>query len=285
MATVDVAPLVSPVYTPTLLVPTDGSTLTQALLTNLIVSLGNRTEFLRDLSAEASDTPEAFCTVREDFLGVLWTPSQSLLQGTVQWRTTPDDGFISVSGNAGASKNPGLLNVSLPGDGDFHVFAAYFENASGEPFSFLKFQTMTVVVKKTHDAANVTDRIHFGLCDDADIQGGGNDALMIQHLGANAKWQFVRVVGGVTTTTTLTGADFVSGEYAVWRMNRVSGGSDSIEVYLNDVLVHTVATVDMPGGSCNFSLYQEVTAADTESLQVSWDFVSLRTKPTDRSGV
>jgi hypothetical protein len=217
MAVTDVAPLVTPTYTATLNVVNDGSVLTQAALTSLVVSLANRTEFLRDLIAEASDTPEAYCTLREEFLGSVWTSGQSLLQGNVQWRTTAS-GSVSVSGNAGASKNPGLLNVSVPGDGATNEkFIFYLESATGLPFSFLKFQEMTVVLKVIRDVANITDRVHFGLADDADDQAGGDDAILISHLGANAKWQLVRRVGGVQTTTTLTLADFADSEFAVWR--------------------------------------------------------------------
>jgi hypothetical protein len=284
MPTVDVAPLVTPTYTPTLLVPTDGSTFTQALLTNLIVGLANRTEFLRDLSAEASDTPEAYCTLRDDFFGAVDSISPGTLQSDIQWRRS-DEGSPAINHRAGSSKNPGLLEVSLPGNGtDFHEFEIHIGSATGAPFSYATFQELVVVVKVEEDVSNITEWASFGLVDNAGLQNGGDDCLVIarQKASSATKWLLMRRVGGSQVTTALAAADFDNAEFAVWRMVRIASGD--FELYLNGTLVHTVAAADVPTGGCNLTCNASVTAADTEVFTVSWDLVVLRTKPNDRSG-
>lgn len=284
MATVDVSSLVSPTYTPTLLVPTDGSTFTQALLTNLIVSLANRTEFLRDLSFEASDTPGAYARIREDFFGAIFTAGQNRLDASFPWRCV-STGNVSINGNAGSSKNPGQLRCSIPGDGvGDQYFGFHIESTTGAPFSYATFQQLEVTVAITEDPANLNEQIRFGLVDDAEGPNGGSDSLVIWRAKAvNAtKWMLLKRVGGVQTSTVLTAADFVDGEFAVWRM--VKNATSGIDFYLNGDLVHTVASGDLPSGGCNISFLAATSVADTEVLQVDWDLIDFRSKPNDRSG-
>lgn len=284
MATTDVAPLVTPTYTAALLVPNDGSTLTQALLTNLIVALANRTEFLRDITIEASDNPESYCVVREDFLGAIFTSSQSRLDATLPWRTI-QTGNVSINGQSGNSKNPGRLQCSVPGDGGSQqYFGFHLIGTTATPFSFATFQQMTVVVRINEDAANVTEFTRFGLVDDAEQEDGGTDALcIIRQPAANAtKWMLMKNVSGTLTKTAIAAADFTDNEFATWRF--VKNASNGVDFYLDGVLVHTVASGDLPTGGCNASFYQSVTAADTEVLTVDYDLITVRTKPTARDG-
>lgn len=284
MATVDVAPLVTPTYTASLLVPTDGSTFTQALLTNLIVALGNRTEFLRDLSAEASDTPGAYSRLREDFFGAIFNDTQSRLDASFPWRTN-QTGLVSINHSGGSAKNPGQLLCAIPGDG---VGDQFFEFHIGldtdTPTSYAAFQQLEVTVNIDEDPSNLNEQIRFGLVDDAGAFNGGSDALCIWRLKAvsSTKWILVRRVAGVQTMTTLTAADFVNGEFAVWRL--VKNAAGGIEFYLNGVLITTVASADLPSGSANLSFLAATSSADTEVLRVTWDLINFRSKPTDRSG-
>jgi hypothetical protein len=290
MPTVDVAPLVTPTYTPTLLVPTDGTTLTQALLTNLIVGLANRTEFLRDLQLEASDTPEAYCTLREDFHGAIFTSGSSRIDAEFPWRTSVL-GLPAVNQRAGTGKNPGLLELSLPptgsgGEPDHGIDFYLSTSSSGGPFTFATVEALTVVVKIDEDAANANFTTQFGFASQTGMaqQPGGTDSIQICRNVAVSptKWWLFRRKASSNTITVLTAADFANSEYHVWRIAKQASGDWALS--LNGVLVHTIAAADLPVGACNLRFWQLNGVADTEISKVSWDLISLRTKPNDRSG-
>jgi hypothetical protein len=269
--------------------PTDGSTLTQALLTDLIVALGNRIEFLRDLSLEASDTPEAYCTLREDFLGAIYNSGQSRLDADYLWRTS-ELGSPSVNHANGSAKNPGQLSLALPpggsGGDDDHGLDIYLGSTSTQPFSFATVETLTVVVKVTEDPANLNATTQFGFVTTAGTasQNGGTNCVQI---GRNVAldvddWYILRRVAGVQTLTLLTGGTFSDGEFHVWRIEKQTSGD--WQILLNGALVHTIAAADLPSGACNLRLYAMNSVADPELTGVTWDQVVLRTKPDDRSG-
>lgn len=283
MATVDVAPLVTPAYTASLLVPTDGSTFTQALLTNLIVALGNRIEFLRDLTPEATDTPEAYFTLREDFAGAIFDDSQSRLDASFPWRTN-QTGLVSINHSAGSFKNPGVLQCAIPGDGvGDQIFEFHLGLDTGTPGSYSTFRQMVVTVKIEEDVANLNEQIRFGLVDDAGASNGGSDCICLFRSKAISatKWLLLVRVAGVQTLTTLTASSFTNGVFTTWRIFRNSA-TGSYEFYQDGALVYTLAIGDQPSGACNYSFRAGTSSADTEVLGVFWDLIHIRTFPGDR---
>jgi hypothetical protein len=268
-------------YSPVITIADTGEVLTEAQIYDTTLALANRIEYVHALVA----AEETLCVVREDFLGATWTESASTLQGNVQWRTF-HDGSPAVNVTAGTNKNPGLLDIQLPGNGvDYAQYGFELISTTGVPFSFATFETATVVVKPIEDPANVTARTQFGLVSEADAQNGGNNSIKICRCKAlNAtKWTLLRSVGGVNTTTALTSATYADSEYAVWKITRDSATGDYI-LNLNGTDVHTLDSADVPTGGCNFGTYTEVTVADTEVHRVVWDFISLRSATGDRSG-
>jgi hypothetical protein len=186
MATVNVANLVSPVYTPNLLVPTDGSVLTQALLTNLIVALGNRIEFVRDATPEATDNPERFYTIREDFTGAIWTPGEARLDADLVWRTGGDTGLIAVNGVSGAARNPGQLVVSIPANGaDVLTFHMQPHTPAGDLTSFSRFRHATAAIRINDDVGNTGSSFAWGLFSDSSELFGGDDCVLLMWLKAS----------------------------------------------------------------------------------------------------
>lgn len=289
MATVDVASLVSPTYTASLLVPTDGSTFTQALLTNLIVALGNRTEFLRDLLLEASDTPEAYCTLREEFHGAILTSGESRLDADFPWSVSIL-GFPAVNHSGGTGKNPGQLVIQNPPTGsggeDAHGIDFFLGSSGATPFTFANVEQLTVVVKVTENPANLNATMQFGFVTTAGISSANGGTNCIQ-IGRNTaldadEWYLLRRVGGVQTLTVLTGAAFDNAEFHVWQIKKQASGDWAL--LLNGTLVHTIAVADLPTGACNVRFYALNSIADTAITTVAWDLIALRTKPNDRSG-
>lgn len=224
--------------------------------------------------------------VDEDFAGAaLYDATNSALHGQMTWRTSEDGPGPAVNGNAGNSKNPGQLVVGLPGNAtDFSKFAFYLHTATGAPMTYATFEHAEVVVRVNENAGNVTERVQFGLCDDADDEDGGSDSLLVVRSkgGSATKWLLQRRVAGVQTTSTLTSATFADNEFAVWTLTKTDDGD--ITLALDGATVHTVAAADLPSGGCNWQCYQSVTAADANVLTVTWDRVYVHSVPGARFG-
>jgi hypothetical protein len=290
MPTVDVAPLVTGgTYTPTLLVPTDGTTFTQAMLTSLIVSLGNRIEFLRDLVPEAANDPERSLLIREDFAGAIWTPGQARLDGEFPWRTGGDTGTISVSGHAGSSKNPGQLRVSIPGDGATEVpFYLHPHLHDGDFTSFARFRHAAITVRLNDDVANSQTVFSWGLGDEQDDSAGGDNSIRLcwfKSLDA-LNWKVLVRNGGVNTIAFSTLTAMTNNEFITLRMSRANETAD-VEIYVNSSATpaFTIDAADVPVTACNYGAYMSTGAADTDSFQVSLDFLSYRAATPSRQGV
>src|SRR5690606_15473414 len=126
---------VNPVYEPIITISDTGEVLTEAQIYDTTLALANRIEFVRTLTPEAADRPETYATLREDFFGAIYTSGQARIDASFPWRTA-SAGSPAVNGRAGSAKNPGLLEVALPGDGaNAHTFAFYLQSPSGTPFS------------------------------------------------------------------------------------------------------------------------------------------------------
>lgn len=280
---------VDPVYEPVLTIADTGEVLTEAQLYDTTIALANRIEFVRSLVPEATEEPEAFGTFREEFWGAIFNDTQSRLDADNLWRSS-SLGFPAVNQSAGTAKNPGQLVVSLPPTGSGgetdHGVDFYLGQTTGDCFSFATIDSATVVVKITEDPANLNAGIWFGFVATAGInsQNGGTDCVQIfrQVSIDSDEWALYRRKASSATTTVLTGATFQNGEFAVWRIRKQVNGDWGL--FLNGVLVHTIASADLPATSCTFRLWQLNGVADTETTTIAWDLVAIRSTPGDRSG-
>lgn len=230
----------------------------------------------------------AFAEIREDFLGAVVDDSGSdlLTAPRSMWRTNRTFS-PAINHRPGSGKNPGLLEVSVPTDAGGCVFEFHAGGTdTGAPISYYHtFETLEVVLKPEVDPDAVVTTIRFGLVDDASAENGGSDALMIANFSAfePTRWQLWKRVSGVETFTDI--ADFVNGEFAVWRLEKTPGtASGDVRIYLNGTLVHTVAFAAIPAGNANLSFWQSTSGADTEVLTVTYDYIALRTYPAGVSG-
>lgn len=269
-------------YTSPLTIADTGEVLTEAQLYDTTLALANRIEFVRALTPEASDDPESFFIIREDFAGAVFTSAQSRLDGSFPWRTV-STGSVSINHSAGSAKNPGQLVCAMPGDGaNEQYFGFHIGLANGTPVSYATFQQLAVTVRIDEASGNINEQIRFGLTQDASAFNGGTDCLCIARLRASDAddWVLLRRVASSQTLTVL--AAFTNDEFATWKMLKTAAGD--IEISLDGTLVHTVDSADLPSGSCNLSFLGGVSSADTEVLTVTWDLVSYRGAPGDRSG-
>lgn len=274
MATTDVAGLVTPVYTPTLPVTTDTSILTQADLTNTVVSLANRIEFLRDLVDVAADTPEASCVLREEFWGAIWTSGESRLDADNVWRTA-FLGSPAVSGLSSSSNSPGELVIALPEGAEFRFQIGL---PTDDPFGFLTMQHLTMRLKIDDDPVNTNTIARLGLCQDASLLNGGTNSLAVLYQkGLDASnWLLQVRKSGSTTFHVL--APFSDDDYFTCRFVKVGTSMEVRDV--DNVVLHTVLAADMPGGSCTLGGYFISSAgADPNLATHSVDFIFARGKP------
>jgi hypothetical protein len=228
-----------------------------------------------------------YAEIREDFIGAAIDDSGSSLLTAPQslWRTNVTFS-PAINHRPGNAKNPGLLECSIPTDagGCVYEFHAGGTN-TGAPITYYQsFQLLEVVLKIEEDAANISESIRFGLVDNAGAENGGSDCLCLwRNKGVNAsKWLLLKRVSGVQTNTVLTAADFVDGEFAVWRLEKNSAGG--IDISLNGTVVHVVDFIALPAGGANLSFWQSTGGADTELLTVTYDLIRLRTFPSGLSG-
>jgi hypothetical protein len=280
---------VTAVYEPVITIADTGEVLTEAQLYDTTLALANRIEFVRSLTPEATEEPEAFGTFREEFWGAIFNSGQSRLDADNLWRSSVL-GFPSVNQSAGTAKNPGQLVVSLPPTGSGgetdHGVDFYLGQTTGDCFSFATIDSATVVVKIDEDPANINATIQFGFAATAGMaaQSGGADSLQICRnvaLGAD-DWFILKRKSSVQTLTILGGTTFTNGEFHVWRIRKQTNGD--LGIFLDGALVHTVAFADLPTGSCTFRMWQLNGVADTEITTVSWDLIAIRSTPGDRSG-
>lgn len=288
MSTTDVAPFVTATYTPTLPVTDDSSVLTNADLKMLTLSLANRTEFLRALSAEAAIAPEVFCTLREDFLDADYNSARNTLYGVIPWTTVASGAGaagLSINHVNGTAKNPGQLVCACPGtlgDSNFAFFLG--PSAGNNPFSFATLDAMVIVGKIAVDTSTLlTPFVRAGLAQNGTLNNGGTDTLGIAYGPAfGANWLLFKRVASVQTTFVL--APMVIGEHVVFLFQK--NAANGIDVYVNGALTTTVAAAALPAGTCTFGTIQGISGAEgATTIQPAWDMLTIRTKPNNRSGV
>jgi hypothetical protein len=276
-------------YEPVLTIADTGEVLTEAQLYDTTLALANRIEFVRSLTPEATEDPEQFATFREEFWGAIADTGQARLDADNLWRSSVE-GFPAINHRAGSAKNPGQLEVSLPptgsGGATDHGYDFYLGSSTDDSFSFASIEACTVVLKIAEDPANVNATVQFGFVASSGLanQSGGTDGIQICRNTAidPDEWWLLRRKASVNFLSILSGAAFTNDEFHVWRIRKQASGD--WQLLLNGVLVHTIASADLPVGACDFRCYQLNGVADTEITTVTWDLIVIRSNPGDRSG-
>jgi hypothetical protein len=270
MATVDVAGLVTPTYTPTIPIVLDGDPFTQADHTNTVVSLANRTEFVRQLSETASSAPESFATLREDFWGAIFDSGTSTIYGDLVWRTD-DSGSPAINHRGGSAQNPGQLEMAMPTGSSF---AFGLGSSTDNLFGGISTEAVTFAVKVLDNPANVATQFLIGLKNDWSLGNGGDDCLQLFYTISEANWHVMKRRSGVQTLVD-TGVPVVAGEMVVCRF--LKNGND-IDVELNGAIVDTaVSGVDKLTGEFNFGAIAVSSGADPQLFTATVDFIHIRT--------
>lgn len=278
--TTQVQSMIEPEYTEVVEVAEDGETLTEAILINTAVALGNRIEYVRQLVAEAADTPEKFTTLREDFLGAVHDGT-SVLYADLVWRTQ-DSGSPAINHSAGTASNPGKLVIAMPPDA---TFFAGLGSPTDSPFGMITTRAVTMVVAVNDHPSNVVTSFSIGLKNDWSLTNGGSDGLTLFYSKAtSANWMLMVRKASANINHDL-GVPVVNNEFVTCRF--IKNGND-IDVYLDGDLVHTVLSVDKPTGELNFGFDAVTTVAETEVFTATLDFISIRSELAGllpRSGV
>lgn len=278
--TTQVQSMIEPEYTAVVEVAEDGETLTEAILINTAVALGNRIEYVRQLVAEAADVPEKFTVLREDFLGAVHDGT-SVLYADLVWRTE-HTGSPAISHNGGTASNPGKLVLAMPPD---TTFFAGLGNPTHSPFGMITTKAITMVVAVNDNVANVVTGFSIGLKNDWSLTNGGSDALTLFYSKAtSANWMLMVRKASANINHDL-GIPVVNNEFVTCRF--IKNGND-IDVYLDGDLVHTVLSADKPTGELNFGFDAVTTVAETEVFTATIDFISIRSELSGllpRSGV
>lgn len=266
-------------YPAVVAVPATGEVITESSLIDLGVALGDRIEFVRQLTPDAVDDPERHLLMREDFVGALDNSSGGTLTADLLWRRS-STAAPAVNGVAGTAKNPGQLQITMAGGTD-QDYKFQPHTASGDFTSFEAFQTLTVAMKIDDDAGNSLSWCLFGLADDnANIVLTNTMRVGYFKTASDTQWILVVYRAGVPTESfTLLGA-LTEDEWAVFRLVRVAG--DDIEVYLNGTLVYTIDAADWPVGACTIGGH--VGSVADAAFVASFDFIYYRAVCGDRSG-
>lgn len=280
--TTQIQSLIEPEYTEVIEVAEDGETLTEAILVDTAVALGNRIEYVRQLVAEAADTPEQFTTLREDFLGAVYDGGSNALYGSFVWNTQ-DSGSPAINHSAGNASNPGRIRMAMPPTSEFYAGLGL---PTDSPFGMITTRAVTMVVMISDDVANIATDFGIGLKNDWSLLNGGSDALILRYNKATFGGNWIVLVNKASSVVNHdTGVPVVNNEFVTCRF--IKNGND-IDVYLDGDLVHTVLSADKPSGELNFGWHAISSVADTEVFEPVIDFISIRSELVGflpRSGV
>jgi hypothetical protein len=286
MATTDVAPLVTPTYTAALLVPNDGSTLTQALLTNLIVALGNRIELVRGLAPSAAETPESYLLVNEDFLpGAYVNTGDGYIVCQHCWN------FVDIDG-VGQTQQP-WMRVGGPSTVNYGVYEAIVSagktwglalknpgEGGGIRFGDIEEMTIIAAVK----SSNLTSQeAFFGLVTTADITAPGDSAVGLWFKKSTSNFWMGRHKTNGADDATVSGQTVVTQTFVCFRLRRTS--STQVQLFMNDTLLATLTQgTTAPDAADLVSLVLMVNNNLGSAVNLTpWiDFVSLRVAATSR---
>lgn len=276
-APVDVASLITgDNYDAVVPVTSDTSVFTEAEHTDTIVSLGNRIEYIRRRTLDVAPFPEGMSVLREDFDGVAYDSTNHILWANNTWNHTIT-GPASVSFSAGATKNPGTLDLLMNGASTQDLLFA--PNTAATNVAFAGLEQLTVAMKLTDGAANTTSQISVGVRDPST----GDRVMLAYSAGVDkTHWLFERVRIAPFSFQQTQIAVLASATYIVMQVLKNSAGD--WDVYANHALITTVPAANFPSGGGTPSILMHHGAADPQVFSTSIDFIYVRAAIADRSG-
>lgn len=256
---------VDAVYEPVITIADTGEVLTEAQIYDTTLALANRIEYVRSLSPDATETPEAFVIFREDFFGARFDETLDRVFADTIWLAEVGTG-AAISHQAGTARRPGLLQCACSTDSEIFVW-------SPSPHGSITLEMLTIVVQVEDDAGNVASSFSVGLAQDPELANGGTDSLLLYYSKAFANWRLIVRRSSVQTLVD-TGVPFVSEDFVTCRF--IKNGND-IDVELNGSIVHTaVSGVDKLTGENFLRAHTVCTVADAAPTVSRLDFFQAR---------
>lgn len=274
--------LVEAEYTTPLTTADSGDALDPVILRDSLTQLANRIEYLKTLQNEATEEPERFFTIEDDFTCAIYDNSNSVVYSDRVWRTF-DTGSPTVTSTANTAGRPGLFRVTCATSDEFFMG---INDTAGSPFGMITTQHVTFVVRIQDDPGNLATSFTMGLKQDYSLNNGGSNSLLLFYSVAAANWQLIVRKAGVQVTHNL-GVAVDSTKFVTCRFVK---NVNDIDVYLDGALVHTVLSAAKPSGELNFGYSVLSSAADAQPIRLFFDYVFARTRSagivgSPRSGV
>lgn len=221
----------------------------------------------------------------EDFEGAIYDGTDHVISANYNWRVGGDTGIASINGRNGASRHPGLIEVSLPGN-DTDEREIYFQLGDANDGWLLptNLRELIIVVKIENHASNTASLVRIGLVQDNSESSGGTDALCLYYNKAlsSTQWYLQRRKASGSSVFTPIGT-LTLNQYVVVRL--VKNGND-IDVYFNHdaTPIVTVAAANIPIVEMLLGVYYSVASSDPQILKPSIDHLSLRADTSARQG-
>lgn len=261
---VQVQSLVTPVYEAVVTVHATGDIATEAQFIDTAVAILNRVEFVKNLQSDASDSPEAFALVRDDFMAGNTLTAAGVLTADTAWTfDVVGGGTHAVDVIAGDQVNPGRLRFNVAGGNTGAVFKTLGFDST--------FDTLTAVAKITNPGGSAGQTVRIGLAQNTIAGAGGNEGLWLEYIpSVNANWLLNRRTLSTDNRTLIK--TFTSGQFITFKVikNTTLGRYD---IYVNGLLVTNIAFASMPTGTFQLGAY--VTTA-TDSILVELDLIFCR---------
>lgn len=279
MSFTDLAPLVTATYDATILVPDNGEVLTEVAQREPLQNLANRIEFVRGRVPDASATPETVYTIREDFLSYIVAGSADF-NAAHAWVADLTGGVV-VSNSSTTTKNPGNLNVFMPGDSAVNEYYFYLGDDTAHMISEISLDNVTIVAAVTLDGG-LAGQFFWGIAQDGNALNGGNNSLSLNYNTFDSNWQIHLRTASVGSSID-TGIPAVIGEYVVCRFLRNATTGD-IDVEMNGVVTNTIAFASLTNQPMTFGGRFSTGPADAAPAVVVTDFLFFTANSGTRSG-
>lgn len=235
--------------------------------------------------AVALTDPERYIIIREDWTTFVQEFTPDLIHADGLWTFNEIADVLTLNNGTPSSKNPGQLEIIGSGGGVGKQLAIY--KTSLLPIAFANVEEFTVVVKVNDDPANVAPLATIGLVDNVLFQNGGNDSITVMYNKATgASWRIQHRVGGSDGTHHNTViAAFTNNQYIEFKLLKNAAGDWDIFVNGSGTPALTIDSADFPTGNCTIGGHFTQSAADANSLTITWDWVSVRAlTATSRGG-
>lgn len=261
---VQVQSLVSPVYEPVVTVHATGDTATEAQFIDTTVAILNRIEFVKNLQSDASDSPEAFALVRDDFMAGNTLTAAGVLTADTAWTfDVIGGGTHAVDVIAGTQANPGRLRFNVAGGNTACVFKPLCFDAT--------FDTLTAVVKIDNPGGTAGQNVRIGLAQNIISGAGGNEGLWLEYIpSVNANWLLNRRTLSTDNRTLIK--TFASGEFITFKVLKNTTLS-RYDIYVNGLLVTNIGFSGMPTGTFQLGAYVNTA---TDSILAELDLIFCR---------